>query len=152
MKRVHISAAAIVMSLLLFSSLALFAPAAMATSHLPADGTAIAKQVKLLYFHRRFRCPECERIEAGTRKALQAHFPKALKEGRLVMEVINLDEPGNEHYTKDYNFFFNTIIVVNTENGSERGFKNLEDVWKIYEDEQVLSQYIKDQVGDYLVD
>ena len=123
-----------------------------ARSHPGVEGIAQSHQVKLLYFHRRFRCPECEIIEAGTRKALETHFPNAMADGRLVMSVINLDEPGNEHYTKDYTFFFNTIIVVNVKNGRDADFKNLEDVWKIYEDEKALSQYIRNEVGDYLKD
>ncbi|MEE8320085.1 MAG: nitrophenyl compound nitroreductase subunit ArsF family protein [bacterium] len=122
-----------------------------ARSH-PDEGIAQSHQVKLLYFHRRFRCPECEKIEAGTRKALETHFPDAMADGRLVMSIIDLDEPGNEHYTKDYNFFFNTIIVVNVKNGQDAGYKNLEDVWKIYEDEEALSRYIRTAVGDYLID
>ncbi len=122
-----------------------------ARSH-PGEGIAQSHQVKLLYFHRRFRCPECEKIEAGTKKALETYFPDAMADGRLVMSVINLDEPGNEHYTEDYNFFFNTIIVVNVKNGRDADFKNLEEVWKIYEDEKALTQYIRDEVGDYLMD
>ena len=123
-----------------------------ARSHPGVERIAQSHHVKLLYFHRRFRCPECEIIEAGTRKALETHFPNAMADGRLVMSIINLDEPGNEHYTKDYNFFFNTIIVVNVKNGRDADYKNLEDVWKIYEDEKALSQYIRDEVGGYLED
>ena len=123
-----------------------------ARSHSGVEGIAQSHQVKLLYFHRRFRCPECEKIEAGTRKALETYFPDAMADGRLVMSIINLDEPGNEHYTKDYNFFFNTIIVVNVKNGQDTGYKNLEDIWKIYEDEEALSKYIRTAVGGYLLD
>ncbi|MDF1525272.1 MAG: nitrophenyl compound nitroreductase subunit ArsF family protein [bacterium] len=101
-------------------------------------------------FHRRFRCEACYKLEASINEAIKNHFPEELEAGRLVFSVLDLDGEGSGQYEKKYNFFYNTVIVVDIENGKETRFKNLEEVWSLVEDKEAAVEYIRSEIAEYL--
>jgi hypothetical protein len=111
---------------------------------LPRDGVIIYQ------FHRRFRCDACYKLEEAINEGLKTHFPEELKTGKLVYRVLDLDAPGTEKFEKKYDFFYNTVIVVDVENGKEIRFKNLEDVWGMVEEKETVIKFIRAHVEEYL--
>jgi len=107
-------------------------------------------RVIVYQFHRRFRCEACHTLEAAIRETLKAHFPEEIKEGRLVFEVVDLDAEGNGHYAQDYDFFYNTVIVVDVEKGRETRFKNLEEVWSLVDKRDETMEFIRSHIAEYL--
>ncbi|MCK5351048.1 hypothetical protein KAJ77_00635 [bacterium] len=119
-------------------------PAKLQAIHLPDNGVIIYQ------FHRRFRCDACYKLEVAINEGLKTHFPEELKTGRLVYRVMDLDEEGSDLYEKKYDFFYNTVIVVDIESGKETRFKNLEEVWGLVEDKQAMIDFIRSHVAEYL--
>lgn len=119
-------------------------PAELKAAGLPAEGVIVYQ------FHRRFRCEACHTLEAAINESLRTYFPNELKEGRLVFMVVDLDAKGNGHYEKDYDFFYNTVIVVDRENGRETRYKNLEEVWSLVDKKEAAMEFIRSHVADYL--
>ena len=111
---------------------------------MPDDGVIVYQ------FHRRFRCDACYKLENTINEALQTHFPEELKAGNLVFRVHDLDEEGSILYEKKYDFFYNTVIVVDMEDGKETRFKNLEEVWSLVEDKDKATEFIRSHIADYL--
>ena len=101
-------------------------------------------------FHRRFRCDACYKLEESINEALKTHFPEELKAGRLVFRILDLDAEGTDQYEKKYDFFYNTVIVVDIENGKETRFKNLEEVWGLVEDKEAAVEFIRSEIAEYL--
>lgn len=85
-------------------------PAAPAQSALNQAGTTV------YYFHGNQRCFSCNRIEELTLKAI--------KDKGVTFKAVNLDEPENEHFVKD--FQLDTRVVVIQHNGK---YKKMENVW-----------------------
>ena len=106
--------------------------------------------IKVFYFHRRFRCPECIKVENAVHKALETHFPGELKEGRVVWQVVDVSAQENQHYLTDYNFMYNTVMVVEERSGKDVRFKNLEKIYEIFEDEEATGKFIRGEVREYL--
>jgi len=119
-------------------------PVSLQAAPLPSDGVVVYQ------FHRRFRCDACYKLEVAINEGLKTHFPEELKTGRLVYKVMDLDEEGTDQYEKKYDFFYNTVIVVDIENGKENRFKNLEEVWGLVEDKQAMIDFIRSHVAEYL--
>jgi hypothetical protein len=111
---------------------------------MPDDGVIVYQ------FHRRFRCDACYKLENTINEALQTHFPEELKAGNLVFRVHDLDEEGSILYEKKYDFFYNTVIVVDMEDGKETRFKNLEEVWSLVDDKDKATEFIRSHIADYL--
>lgn len=102
------------------------------------------------YFHGTARCPSCMKIEAYTKETIQRDFAQAIKDGRLEWRVINVDEPGNEHFTKDYQLYTKSVIIAEVKDGRQIRWKNLEKVWELLHGRQAFGDYIRAEISAYL--
>lgn len=119
-------------------------PVKLQAIHLPDDGVIVYQ------FHRRFRCEACYKLEQTMNETLQTYFQDELRTGRLIFRVMDLDEEGSDLYEKKYDFFYNTVIVVDIENGKETRFKNLEEVWSMVDQKDAATEFIRSHVAEYL--
>ena len=119
-------------------------PVELHAAPLPDDGVIVYQ------FHRRFRCEACHTLEAAINETLKTHFSKELETGRLVFKVIDLDAEGNGHFEKDYDFFYNTVIMVDRKGGKDSRFKNLEEIWGLMDNKDTAIEFIRSQVDEYL--
>lgn len=109
-----------------------------------------AHKIIAYYFHGTARCPSCIKIEAYTKETIQGDFAQAIKNGRLEWRVINVDEPGNEHFTKDYQLYTKSVVISDTQAGKQIKWKNLEKVWEFLHDKTAFRNYIRSEVNAYL--
>lgn len=111
---------------------------------------ASEKKVIAYYFHGNMRCMTCRKIEAYTKKAIQTGFPDALKNGRLELRIVNVDEPDNEHFVKDYQIVTRSVVIAEFEGSEQKRWKNLGQVWQLVGDEQAFLKYIQNETDRYL--
>jgi len=110
----------------------------------------VSHVVRVFYFHNRARCVSCRKIEALTHQAIDAAFAKEIEDGRVTWEVVDIDEPPNQHFVKDYQLYTKSVVVVDSVNGTQVRWKNLEKVWPLLKDDQAFIRYIQDEVRGYL--
>jgi hypothetical protein len=117
-----------------------------------ADTTAKAASHQLIvyYFRTTYRCPSCYFIEQTTQKALNETFADSLKNGRVVFRMINVQEPGNEHYTNDYQIFTKSVVLSDVKAGKQMKWKNLDQVWNMINREDEFKAYIVKEVKAFL--
>ena len=129
------------------------------SNSLPASGTPAENNAKIsalpdriiaYYFHTTYRCPTCLKIEAYTKEAIETGFAKGLRDGSLVFQVINIEEPANVHFVQDYQLYTKSVVLVEFKNGKQARWKNLSKVWELVGNKEVFSQYIRDEVTLYL--
>jgi hypothetical protein len=124
----------------------------------PAPSAARAKSqpsmpdrtVVAYYFHGNFRCQTCRKIEAFSGEAVRSGFPEDLKAGRLEWRVINVEEPGNEHFIQDYQLFSKSLVLVAKEGSKQTRWKNLQRVWTLVGDKDAFIQYVQVEIRAYL--
>jgi hypothetical protein len=58
--------------------------------------------IQVTYFSSDVRCATCVRIERLTRETVEKNLGAEIASGRIVLQAINLDGPGNEHFVQDY--------------------------------------------------
>jgi hypothetical protein len=109
-----------------------------------------AHQVVAFYFHGNTRCPTCRAIEAYTEETLKNGFPDELRAGKLVWLVVNIEEPGNEHYINDYQLTTRSVVLVEMENGNENKWRRLDNVWQLVRDKDAFSSYISENTRSFL--
>lgn len=114
------------------------------------DPQVSSHKVIVYYFHGTARCPSCRKIEAFSQEAVQSGFSQALKDGRLEWRVINVEEPGNEHFVQDYQLYTKSLVVVDMQDGRQTTWKNLERVWKLLGDKGAFMKYVEEEVRAYL--
>ena len=118
----------------------------------PASPEAAAPShvVRVYYFHTTGRCVTCRKIEALAGSAINAGFPKELKDGRLVWSAVNIDEPENRHFIKDYSLYTKSVVVVDTLDSKQSRWKNLPKIWQIVRDDAAFTRYVQEEVRGYL--
>jgi len=119
----------------------------------PAQEEPVAQtdhRLMAYYFHRTQRCRTCLTIEAYAEEALKGAFPKALETGELEWRTANLDEPANEHFVEDYQLAASSLVLVDTQGGEQKGWRNLERVWELVGDELKFKAYVEAAVLNYL--
>ncbi len=106
--------------------------------------------VKAYYFHGKFRCQTCRTIEQYSRDAVKLNFPEQLKSGELVFQIINYDEPENQHFVQDYQLVTRSLVLVKFVNGKQTAWKNLPSVWQKVGDRKAFFEYVKSETAAYL--
>jgi len=106
--------------------------------------------IQVTYFSSDVRCATCVRIERLTRETVEKNFGAEVASGRIVLQTINLDDPGNEHFVQDYQLISKTVIVSDRAKGQEVKWENLQDVWSKQKDEQAFEAYVADAVRRHL--
>ena len=104
------------------------------------------------YFHGRARCSSCRKIEAYTKKTIQADFADAFRDGRLEWHVVNIEKSGNKHFIKDFELYTRSVVIVDIRNGKQIRWKNLKKVWELLYNKDGFFKYIRDEVDSYLVE
>lgn len=102
------------------------------------------------YFHRTQRCRTCLTIEAYAEEALQDAFPEALATGELEWRAVNVEEPAHEHFVEDYQLTSSALVLIDTQNGEQREWQNLEQVWELVGDELEFKAYIEAEALAFL--
>jgi hypothetical protein len=102
-------------------------------------------QTVVYYFHGNVRCKTCNTIEAYTNKTVQGKFADQVKDGVLVMRVINMDEPGNGHYVDDYQLTSSSVVVSQVKEGTEVKWRRLDEVWDLVRDEAAFATLIENE-------
>lgn len=128
-------------------------PSVNARAHAkPKPQVAAQHKVIVYYFHGNYRCASCRRIEAWTASAVQTSFASDIRAGRLEWRVINVEQPGNEHYARDYRLFTKSVVLSDVRGGKQVRWSNLSKVWELLRDESGFRKYITDEVRAYLGD
>jgi 23S rRNA pseudoU1915 N3-methylase RlmH len=89
-------------------------------------------------------------MEKWTKEALDEYFKDDEKNGRLDLQVVNLDVKGNEHFAIEYQLFTKSVVLSLVKNGKEVKSTNLTKVWDHLGDSNKFKTYIKDEVSKYL--
>lgn len=102
------------------------------------------------YFHSTFRCTTCFTMEQFTQEAITKGFPDELKDGRLVLKIVNVDEEGNEHFMNDYQLHTKSVVIVDVKDGKQLKWKNLKRIWNLVDNKEAFIKYIQEETRSYL--
>ena len=112
-----------------------------------------AEPLAVYCFHGDTTCENCDRIEQWTHEAIEETFPEQLADGRIHWEVINFQQPGNEHYAEDYDIITSCIVLDPTPSEPGDDWTNLQQqVWEhaTAEDREGMKRLIVDEVKSRL--
>ena len=106
--------------------------------------------VIVYYFHGYYRCTQCLTIEAYTKDAVTSAFPDELKDGRLQLLVLNMQDEANKNYIQDFQLSYYMVVLEIWKDGKRQEWKKLEGVWDLLGNEDAFIKYIQDETRSYL--
>ena len=110
------------------------------------------KAIVLVYnFHVTNRCASCIAIEEATKKTLNLYFASELKQGRIKVNVLNVDDNANAAISEKYQVFGSGLIITRLLNGKEttadltaEGFKYARSK------EEKFIEILKNKISEFL--
>jgi hypothetical protein len=126
------------------------APAQDAQSAATEPAEAAPTKVVAYYFHRTLRCPTCLSIEKQSQEAIELSYNGELSSGTLEWHAVNIEEPGNEHFEKDFALDRQALVLVELEGEEVQRHKKLERVWELVEDPYGFQEYVVTEVALFL--
>lgn len=123
-------------------------PATQPVATSPATETA--RKFVAYYFHRTIRCPTCLSIEKQSREAIELAYGGELSAGRLEWQSVNIEEPGNEHFEKDFALERQSLMLVELRGEEVQQHKKLERVWELVEAPYGFQEYVVSEVAVFL--
>jgi len=106
--------------------------------------------IKAYYFHGNFRCPTCHRIEEFSKSAINGGFTEDMKNGTLTFEAVNVEEPWNRHFIKDYGLYTKSLVIVSYAGEKPVKYKNLTRVWELTGSREKFHEYVQNEVNAFL--
>lgn len=131
------------------------ATAAATVPSQPAVETSAAEpspDVVVFYFHRTVRCHSCLQIEEWAGQAIETYFAGELAAGVIAWRPVNIEEPGNRHFEKDYELTTQSLVLVRMRNGRPAEWKNLKSVWEFLGDYARMTEYVRSELSAFLDD
>lgn len=118
-------------------------PAAAAAQAAPASGPAAAQNSAVVYyFYTNTRCASCLNLEAYTRETVDTLLSAGYKGWRVEFRAVNVEEPGNEHFTRDYGLEAKSVVVQKFAGGNRLDWVKLDKVWTLLGDRAAFVNYV----------
>ena len=111
-----------------------------------------ARQVTVYYFHGDVRCPPCHKLEDYAREAVETGFAEELGSQMVQWKAVNVDQPQNAHFVKDYQLITKSVILSETVDGKEAAWQNLDKIWDLVGNKDVYMDYIRTSLRNFLKD
>lgn len=112
--------------------------------------TAEADGIVAYYFHGKTRCPTCQRIESQAQEAVQEGFARELQQGKLQWRIVNYEEPGNEHFAKQYNLAAPIVVFSEIRDGRQVRWVDVPEVWQLVDDKPAFVAHVQGQLRAFL--
>lgn len=122
----------------------------------PSAGSAVAAENNdnprfiAYYFYTSKRCKSCYRLEDWAETTIKDHFQQEIEDGRLDWRTVNVDKPENKHFTKDFNLYTKSVVIVEQNDGETLRWKNLDKVWQLLRDKKKYTDYVNNEIQAFM--
>lgn len=107
-------------------------------------------KIEVLDFHSTHRCMTCNAIEANTKYTLNTFFGKELKEGKITLQVINVDEKENLKIAEKFEASGTSLFLNVIKNGKETQINLTDFAFMNGNDQEIFSKELKTKIDKEL--
>ena len=101
-------------------------------------------------FHGKVRCPACRNIAVYAHEAVAKGFPTEVGDGRIEWKVVDFEKPENQRFVKDFELVAPSVVLVEMRGGVRKRWKNLPEVWELFDDKPTFVAFIQKEVQAFL--
>ena len=110
----------------------------------------ISPEYIVYYFFTNKRCSTCLRIEEWSSIAVKADLKEQVDSGRLQWQALNIEQPENAHFIKDFELYTKSVIVAEYKDGKPVRWVNLPDIWRLSSDQDKFIDYVAGEVRKFM--
>jgi len=109
-----------------------------------AASPAASPGILIYYFHATTRCATCRTIEAYAHETVASKFASDLEARRLEWRAVNVDEPANRHFIRDFQLYTRSVVVVDAKD--PKRYKVLDRVWQLVRNKAAFQGYVEQEI------
>ena len=115
------------------------------------DSSPVPEDRLLVYYlHGNIRCQTCETLEVLSQKAVLSNFEDQISKGTIEWKVVNYEDSGNDHFLKDFDISFQSLVIVDVKENKQLHHENLDKIWELVHDEEAYLAYVKTKIDEHL--
>ena len=126
------------------------AVAATSTASAVNPANLTPDSIVVYYFHGNRRCRTCMGIQRAIQTTINERFATETASGALVFREVNIDEPSNAHFVKEFDLSSSSMVVVAKSGETTVKWENCSQVWPLAHNEAALGDYAEKQIRSYL--
>ena len=107
--------------------------------------TGPVDRVEVVYFHRTSRCSGCIYAEEATRHTVEDYFEDELANGKLNLEVLDVEDKENAVVVDKYGAFTSSLFI-NTIRGGTDHIEEVEEIWYFLGDDEEFVEVVKNKI------
>lgn len=108
------------------------------------------RRIVATYFYGTIRCATCRTIETYAREAVEEGFAPQIAAGTVAFRAVNVEEPQNRHFIRDYQLMTRSVVVTEEVDGAVARWVRLDHVWRLVGNRPAYLNYVQDAVHGYL--
>ncbi len=82
--------------------------------------TDSSTRIEVYAFHGTNQCETCKNMKAHTKATLEKYFAEELKSGKIVFQIIDVDDPQNEKIAEKFQATGTALMLNEIKNGEEK--------------------------------
>jgi len=119
----------------------------------PAKPAPAAVRYVVFYFHGKFRCPTCLKIERLAAEAVRDAYADYLEQGTVQWRAVDIDRPEHRHYSDEFRLETSTLAVARMDGDRVLAYAKLERVWELVDgDETEFARYVQDAIDRFMAE
>ena len=100
----------------------------------------------MYYFHPTARCESCINIENFTKELIETKYKTNPK---IDFIALNIEDTQNEHFRKDYNLKFSSVVFSKQKGDKEEKYKNLDSIWTYSDNKESFTKYMDSEIKEF---
>jgi hypothetical protein len=109
-----------------------------------AAAPAASPGILVYYFHATTRCDTCRTIEAYAQETVTSRFAADIEARRMAWQAVNVEEPANQHFIRDFQLYTRSVVVVDAKN--PKRYKVLDRVWQLVRNKAAFQGYVEEEI------
>lgn len=98
------------------------------------------------YFHPTARCEECLNLESFLKALIET---KCANKG-FEFKPLNIEEKENEHFKKDFQLTFSSVVITKYETGMHKDWIKLDSIWQFTHDKKNFFRYAEKEINNFI--
>lgn len=101
----------------------------------------------MYYFHPTARCESCINIENFSKDLIEKNYNS---NPAIKFTGLNIEDSQNQHFRKDYNLKFSSIIISKQNGNREEKYKNLDSIWSYSDNKEGFLKYMDSEIKEFI--
>jgi hypothetical protein len=98
------------------------------------------------YFHPTARCESCINMESYIKELIETKYA----DKGFSFKEVNIEQEENEHYRKDYELKFSSVILSKVETDKQTKWRNLDSVWSYTDNKEKFFNYTEREIINFI--